>query len=277
MTTYAIGDVQGCYDELQRLLDHIAFDSGTDRLWFVGDLVNRGPNSVGVLRFVRDLGKGAVVVLGNHDLHLLALSQEARGPMPQDRLEDVLKAPDRDELIDWLRRRPLMHYDKAMGFALLHAGLPPQWDIPTALKCAGEVEKVLRGAGFSDFCRVMYGNQPQLWSENLSGIERLRFTVNCLTRLRYCSFKGELALDEKGLPGMQRKGNLPWYMIPHRASRQTKIVFGHWSTLGYQASHNVWALDTGCIWGGNLTALELGSHPQPTHIPCPGGMPAYRF
>ena len=271
MSTYAIGDVQGCYDDLQRLLDKIAFDSSSDTLWLVGDLVNRGPKSLQVLRFVKGLGKAAKTVLGNHDLHLLAISQG--NPKHKDKshtLDAVFDASDRDELIDWLRHRPVMHHDPKLNFSMLHGGLPPQWDIPTALEHAQELESVLRGPGFHDFCEHMYGNKPDCWSDSLKGMNRLRFITNCFTRLRYCDPLGRLALKEKGTPGSQPAPYLPWFEHPHRASRHHRIVFGHWSTLGYYAGHNIWAVDSGCLWGGTLTALQLRKtkKPKPTHLTC---------
>jgi len=274
MATYAIGDVQGCYNELRQLLEKIEFNPSSDTLWFVGDLVNRGPHSLEVLRFVKGLGDAAIAVLGNHDLHLLAISQG--NPRHKDKdhtLGQVLAARDRDELIDWLRRRPLMHHDARRGYSLLHAGLPPQWDIPTALACAREVEEVLRGPRFHDYCQRMYGNKPDRWSAGLRGMDRLRFITNCFTRLRYCDSKGRLALGEKGAPGTQPKSCLPWFMHPKRASRHDRIIFGHWSTLGYHAGDNVWGIDSGCLWGGRLTALRIRKKKKklkPTHLPCKG-------
>ncbi|MEJ1334887.1 MAG: symmetrical bis(5'-nucleosyl)-tetraphosphatase [Candidatus Sedimenticola sp. (ex Thyasira tokunagai)] len=273
MAIYAIGDIQGCYDELRRLLDQLDFDPAKDTLWFAGDLVNRGPHSLKVLRFVRKLGSSAVTVLGNHDLHLLAISEGNFKHKAKDHtLDPVLKAKDRDQLLHWLRHQPLMHHDKKRGFSLVHAGLPPQWNIATALACAGEVEAVLQGAGFHRYCMQMYGNLPDRWSPKLKGMDRLRFITNSFTRMRYCDTAGSLALREKGTPGKQGKGLLPWFKHPARASRRDRIIFGHWSTLGYLQQNNVWALDTGCLWGGKLTALKLRNKkaPTPTHLDCPG-------
>lgn len=273
MAIYVVGDIQGCYDELRRLLDKVAFDPAQDRLWLAGDIVNRGPGSLAVLRFVRNLGKRAQMVLGNHDLHLLAMSQGNRKHQGKDHtLDAILKAKDRDELLDWLRHRPLMHYSGKRGYALIHAGLPPQWDIATALACAREVEEVLQGDGFRDLCQQMYGNEPHRWSEKLQGMERWRFIINSFTRLRYCDRKGDLALNEKGPPGSQHKPFIPWFQVPGRASRQDRILFGHWSTLGYYHAHNVWALDSGCLWGGKLTAIRLRrrSPPKRIQLDCPG-------
>jgi bis(5'-nucleosyl)-tetraphosphatase (symmetrical) len=267
MPIYAIGDVQGCYDELQRLLQLIRFDPTEDRLWFAGDLINRGPESLPVLRFIKGLGERAVCVLGNHDLHLLAVSEGNLRHFRNDTVDEILAAPDREELLEWLRRRPLMHREH--GFNLLHAGLPPQWDIPTALQRAREVEEVLRGPGFHAFCQRMYGNQPDRWDGSLAGMARLRYITNCFSRLRYCDASGRLRLEDKGPPGTQKAGFLPWFEIPGRASRNEPILFGHWSTLGLRHSHNTWALDSGCLWGGRLTALRLEASPEPFQVDCP--------
>jgi bis(5'-nucleosyl)-tetraphosphatase (symmetrical) len=268
MAIFAIGDVQGCYDELQRLLEQLRFDPAEDRLWFVGDLINRGPKSLEVLRFVKGLRERAVCVLGNHDLHLLAVSQGNLLHFRDDTVDEILAAPDREELLDWLRRRPLMHREH--GFNLLHAGLPPQWDIPTAQQRAREVEEVLQGPDFHAFCQQMYGNQPDYWDDSLTGMERLRYITNCFSRLRFCDARGRLQLRDKGPPGRQPGGFLPWFEIPGRASRDEPIVFGHWSTLGFRHSHNTWALDSGCLWGGQLTALRLGPPPEAFQLACPG-------
>lgn len=272
MATYAIGDIQGCYDEFCRLLERIRFDGDQDRLWLVGDLVNRGPHSIEVLRFVKGLGDHAVCVLGNHDLHLLAVATGLASNTRKESLEDVLIASDREEILDWLRHRPLMHRDSHLGYSLLHAGLPPQWDIPFALARAGEVEAVLRGPDYQSFLAAMYGNRPHRWSDGLNGMDRLRFITNCLTRLRYCDPRGTLSLKDKGAPGSQKPAFLPWFEVPGRASAAERIIFGHWSTLGYLHSGNVWALDSGCLWGGALTALQL--EPQgpgePIQWSCPG-------
>ena len=269
MAVYAIGDIQGCYEELRRTLDRAGFDPANDTLWCVGDLVSRGPDSLGVLRFIRGLGDTAVCVLGNHDLHLLALSAGNR-KHDESGLADVLQASDREELLDWLRHRPLLHYDPALDFLMVHAGLPPEWDLKTARECAKEVEDVLRGPQHHDYFMRMYGNKPNRWDPKLSGMQRWRYTTNCLTRLRFCSTDGRLALKEKGPPGSQAEGRVPWFAHPARASRNQRIVFGHWSTLGYLADHNVWALDTGCVWGGALTLLRLDqTKPTPLSLACP--------
>jgi len=272
VAVYAIGDIQGCYDELRRLLDRLEFEPASDRLWLCGDLVNRGPRSLAVLRFVQSLGEGAVTVLGNHDLHLLAVASGNLRKHADSSLDDVLGAPDRDELLYWLRHRPLMHEDPESGFCLLHAGLPPQWDKAQALACAREVEAVLRDEeGHGDYFAHMYGNEPALWSDALQGMARWRFITNCFTRLRYCDLSGRLGLKEKGPPGSQSVGYLPWFAIPDRRTRGTPVLFGHWSTLGYLTTGDVWSLDTGCLWGGALTALRINADPpQPIQLKCAG-------
>jgi bis(5'-nucleosyl)-tetraphosphatase (symmetrical) len=258
MATFAIGDLQGCLDDLKRLLDRIAFDPAEDQLWFTGDLVNRGPQSLESLRFVKQLGRRAVTVLGNHDLHLLAVAAGTAPSRKSDTLDEVLSAPDRDELLDWLRQRPLLHHDQELGYTLLHAGLPPQWDLTLAKECATELETVLRGPGFIEFFRHMYGDRPDRWSADLAGMDRLRFIVNCFTRLRFVGPAGELDLKTKGAPGSQPAGYLPWYEVPGRKSAGLHLLFGHWSTVGeVQEAHNALGLDTGCVWGGRLTALRL--------------------
>lgn len=257
MAVFAIGDIQGCYDELRRLLERIKFNPAEDLLWLTGDLVNRGPKSLDVLRFVKNLGAHAVCVLGNHDLHLLALAAGQDNHKSADTLDAVLTAPDREELLDWLRHRPLLHYDATLGYTLIHAGLPPQWDTDTAAACARELETTLCSSDYRELFTHMYGNQPDRWTPDLSGMRRLRFIVNCFTRLRYCTAEGVLDLASKGAPGTQAEGFMPWFEVPGRASANLHILFGHWSTLGEVKGQNVYPLDTGCVWGGRLTALRL--------------------
>lgn len=270
MAVYAIGDVQGCYDSLQYLLERLQFDPTADTLWFTGDLVNRGPASLATLRFVKGLGERAITVLGNHDLHLLAVAEGLQPANGKDEtLGEVLAAPDREALLAWLRTRPLLHTDAALGATLIHAGLPPQWDLAAARARAGEVEAVLRGPDYREFFRHMYGDQPDRWVESLHGWERLRFIVNCFTRLRYCTAEGVLCLGHKGPPGTQPAECLPWFDCPDRRSAGTRIVFGHWSTLGLQLRDDVCALDTGCLWGGELTALRVDGPPQLCGVKCP--------
>ena len=268
MATYAIGDIQGCYDELQRLLEQLDFSETRDQLWFVGDLVNRGPNSLEVLRLVKSLGDAAVTVLGNHDLHLLALAHGNPKHRHSSNLNEVLRAPDRDELIHWLRHRPLLHRDKKLAFSMIHAGLPPQWTMKTARACAREVETVLRGDQHVEYFLGMYGNEPRIWDQDLQGMARWRFITNCFTRLRFCAPDGSLQLQRKGAPDNDTHKHIPCFAHPQRASRKKRILFGHWSTLGFNASHNTWALDTGCLWGGKLTTLRIDPHA--IQVPCPG-------
>ena len=262
MPTYAIGDLQGCYDELMDLLEEVRFDPVADRLRFTGDLVNRGPQSLDCLRFVRDLGDSAVTVLGNHELHLLAIGNG----QPQylhagDTLDEILDAEDCAELLDWLRTLPLVHHDEQSGFTMVHAGLPPQWRLGETLRYAAEVEQALRGPHYRDYFANMYGDEPDTWSAGLDGWERLRFITNCLTRIRYCSADGVLDLSEKGAPGNQPETALPWFEAAGRKTRAEKIIFGHWAALrDYPqdyARFNVYPLDMGCVWGGELVALRL--------------------
>ena len=269
MAVFAVGDVQGCYDELQALLDAIGFADG-DVLWLTGDLVNRGPGSLAVLRFVRDLGPRAVTVLGNHDLHLLAYAEGYSRLHPDDTIEQVMAASDSGELLHWLRHQPLLHHDESLSVTMIHAGLPPQWDLATARACAAEVETALRGEHYRDYLANMYGNQPQRWSPQLTGSARLRFLTNCFTRLRYCHADGRLALKHKGAPGTQPEGVLPWFEVPQRRSRGHHIVFGHWSTLATGSRDDVHALDGGCVWGGTLTAVRLDGDMAWFHHPCAG-------
>ncbi len=274
MALYAIGDVQGCYGALQRLLARIGFDRARDVLWFTGDLVNRGPQSAEVLRFVRGLGEQAVTVLGNHDLHLLAVACGASKRKARDTLQDVLSAPDREALLGWLRTRPLFHYDAARGLALVHAGLLPQWDVRQAQRLAAEAEAAIAQAEPGGFFRHMYGDLPDHWRDDLRGPERLRVLVNAFTRLRYCDLEGNMDLRHKGAPGSQPPDLLPWFQIPGRRSREVRILFGHWSTLGIHNADGVIGLDSGCLWGRTLTAARLdAAHPQFTSVPCEAAQP----
>lgn len=261
MAVYAIGDVQGCYAELMALLEMIRFDASADQLWFTGDLVNRGPDSLRVLRFVHELNErnpnAVITVLGNHDLHLLALAEGLGRRHHSDTLDELLEAPDREALLDWLRHRPLLHHDATVGATLIHAGLPPQWSLPAAQQHAAEVEAALQGEHYREFFAHMYGNQPDRWRDDLTAWDRLRFITNCFTRLRYCDADGHLDMQDKGAPGTQSAAYLPWFTVAGRQSENEKIVFGHWSTLGLYQGHNVVSLDTGCLWGRRLTALRL--------------------
>lgn len=269
MAVYAVGDIQGCYDELRALLDRLRFDPANDVLWLVGDLVNRGPKSLETLRFVRDLGTAAITVLGNHDLHLIAASHGRHLGHGGHTLDAVLSAPDREELVDWLRRQPLLHHDEQLGYTMVHAGLPPQWDLDLAQRCAREVEEALRGPQIGEFIEHMYGNKPHRWSDDLRGWDRLRFAVNCFTRMRYCDAGGRLDFKAKGPPGSQPAGLYPWFELP-RASRDLRLVFGHWSTLGLREDPGVFPIDTGCLWGGAMTSLRLDGEPQRFSLACAG-------
>jgi len=271
MAVYAIGDVQGCYDELQALLEKLDFNPPRDRLWFAGDLVNRGPHSLETLRFIKGLGDAAISVLGNHDLHLLAAAYGKPLKNDDHTLDAVLEAPDRDELIDWLRHQPLLHHDAVLGFTLLHAGMPPQWDLALARQCAAEVEAVLCSDAIIDLLDTMYGNNPEQWADDLVGHKRLRFIINCFTRLRFCDAEGRLDFGSKGPPGSQPAGFYPWYEIANRASRDLNIIFGHWSTLRDHNYPGIYPIDSACLWGGALTALHIDTgQPERIEQPCPG-------
>ena len=258
MATWAIGDLQGCYDVTQRLLEKIRFDPAVDRLWFCGDLVNRGGQSIETLRLVHSLREVSHVVLGNHDLSLLAIGE--RSPDEQRKvnpdLQGVLFAEDARELLDWLRMRELAHVDRGLGWMMVHAGLAPKWTTQLAEKHAREVESRLRGDNYRRVLKNMYGDSPD-WSPSLGGAERDRAIINIFTRMRYCSPRGRIAFEHKGEPGTQPPGLYPWYSVPGRANRDLKVACGHWSTLGLFVGQGVHALDTGAVWGGKLTALQL--------------------
>lgn len=260
MGTYCIGDIHGCYDELQKLLHIINFDPQKDKLWFTGDLVNRGPKSLEVLRFVKSL-PDAKTVLGNHDLHLLALAYYKSDVDEKHNLHDILTADDKQELLDWLRKRPLFYHDKKLNYTLAHAGIYPLWNLTQAKTYANEVEKILAGSDYQELLKHMYGNNPNKWSINLKKWQRSRFIINCFTRMRFCDKNGRLDLTHQGKIGTQPKEYLPWYEVPNRPTRNTKILFGHWAALGGSISApkmpNVYALDTGCVWSGCLTAMRL--------------------
>lgn len=255
MAIYAIGDVQGCCAPLRRLLDRVRFDPVRDRVWFVGDLVNRGPDSLGVLRLVRDLGDRATVVLGNHDLHLLVAAAGHQRVRRGDTFQDILAAPDRDELLHWLRSRPLFHIEG--GVAMVHAGLLPQWSVEDAASLAREVEAVLRGDDCDRFFRHMYGDKPDRWDDRLADIDRWRAVVNAMTRMRICSPGGVMEFQHKGELDDIPPGYSPWFDVPARRSRSHMLVFGHWSALGVVRGAGYVALDSGCVWGGTLTAIRL--------------------
>jgi len=258
MAVYAIGDLQGCYDPFCRLLDAIDFDEGSDTLWLTGDLVNRGPKSLKTLRFVHSLGDAAITVLGNHDLHLLALAAGTiRGSRRFESLDKILDAPDCDELIDWLRHRPLAHYDRSLDTLLVHAGTHPDWNIMKTLARAAEVEAELQGGKYKTLLGKMYGNTPASWSGKLSGYKRLRYIINCLTRIRMLTSKGRMNFSYNGSPFQARKNLFAWYNLEDRKTADTRVVFGHWSALGLIVLPNIISLDTGCVWGRQLTAVRL--------------------
>lgn len=258
MSIWAIGDVQGCYDALQRLLERLKFDPVADRLWFCGDLVNRGQQSLETLRLVRALAPQSVIVLGNHDLSLLTIGERDREDQRKVNpdLQRVLFAPDRDELLGWLRGHKLIHVDHALGFAMVHAGLMPKWTLKIAEARAREVEERLHGDGYHKLLRNLYGDKPA-WHPRLAGPGRLRAIVNAFTRLRYCTPRGRIDHEAKGAPGTQPPGMYPWFEVPGRVERELPLVCGHWSTLGLLMGLGVYAIDTGCVWGGPLTALRL--------------------
>ena len=255
MPTYAIGDVQGCMAELESLLSACAFDPASDALWFVGDLVNRGPDSLAVLRYVRALGSAATTVLGNHDLHLLCLSEGFGRPRKDDTLEKVLDAPDREPLLAWLRERKMIHV--TAGHVLVHAGLLPQWTPDKARRLGGEVEHALRGPGYREFLRRLYGSEPAEWDEALEGQDRLRVIVNAMTRMRFCTASGRMEFNAKAGLDAAPPGYRPWFEVPGRRSEGHTLVCGHWSALGLRREPGLLALDTGCVWGGMLTAVRL--------------------
>jgi bis(5'-nucleosyl)-tetraphosphatase (symmetrical) len=255
MATYAIGDIQGCYVELQQLLEKICFDPAQDRLWMVGDLVNRGPDSLQVLRLVKSLGDNAITVLGNHDLHLLAVAEGTAELHRSDTLDEILGASDRDELLSWLRHQRLLYAED--DYVLVHAGLSPQWSVKQAASLAREVESALRGSDYTTFLSRMYGNNPHNWDDDLEGYKRLRVIVNAFTRMRICTAQGELEFKFKGEVERIPEGYMPWFEVPERKSRKATVIFGHWSALGLKITPNVIALDTGCLWGGPMTAIRL--------------------
>ncbi|MGI9234468.1 MAG: symmetrical bis(5'-nucleosyl)-tetraphosphatase [Woeseiaceae bacterium] len=258
MAVYAIGDVQGCYDPLRRLLDAIAFDPSRDTLWFTGDLVNRGPKSLKTLRYVMSLGDSVITVLGNHDLHLLALEAGVvRFGKRFGSLQKLLNAPDVAELCDWLRHRPLAHYDQELDSLLVHAGTHPDWNVKKTLARASEVEEALQRYDYPTLLGKMYGNTPNAWSGKLTGYKRLRFIINCLTRMRMLTAYNHLDLNFSGSPWRARKGLRPWYAAGKPAWRGTRVVFGHWSALGLIVLPDVISLDTGCVWGRQLTAVRI--------------------
>jgi bis(5'-nucleosyl)-tetraphosphatase (symmetrical) len=266
MTHYAIGDLQGCLQQTKSLLKKIRSVSSEAKFIFVGDLVNRGPSSLQTLRFVRAVGESATVLLGNHDLHLLAAAHGIRRVRESDPLNEILQASDCAELLDWLRHQRMATMIE--GHLLVHAGVLPQWTVAQTMALAGEVEDTLRGSGWVDFLREMYGNQPSKWSDALTGADRLRCIVNALTRLRFCTAEGEMEFDTASALGTAPPGFMPWFEVPGRKTEKSPIVFGHWSTLGLMLRPNLISLDTGCVWGGKLTAVRLSDR-SVLQVDCP--------
>lgn len=268
MANYAIGDIQGCYAELVRLIDYLGFSASRDRLWLVGDLVNRGPDSLAVLRFAKGLGERATVVLGNHDLHLVMQSEGHGKLSAEDTLAPVLAAPDRDDLLAWLRAQPLFHVEDE--YAMVHAGLLPQWDVAQAAALSEEVSEALTAPQYRDFLAHMWGSEPSAWRDDLAGWDRLRVVVNAMTRMRFCTPEGVMefrASGAKGPPDRGPLGCLPWFAVPGRRSADHNLICGHWSALGFRQEKNLLALDSGCLWGGCLTAVRLEDR-RVFQLPC---------
>jgi len=268
MTLYAIGDIQGCAHSFEALLKRIDFNRKHDHLWLVGDLVNRGPDSAEVLRLVKDFGTSATCVLGNHDLHLLATVAGVRSFNSADTFDDVLEAPDAEQLIDWLRDLPLIAPDRSAKRVLVHAGIPPVWKVRHAVEAAKEVELLLADRRWAKALRAMYGDVPAEWAPDLSPGDRRRFTINALTRIRFCTRSGGLDFRNSGPPGSQLSGLTPWFKFPKRRARKWHIVFGHWSALGILRRKNLTALDSGCVWGRELTAVPLDPPGEPIAVRC---------
>jgi bis(5'-nucleosyl)-tetraphosphatase (symmetrical) len=264
---YIVGDVQGCCDALDRLLAEIGFSPSRDHLVVLGDLVNRGPQSLATLRRLHAMGNACTCLLGNHDLHLLAVAHGVRPPHRSDTLSEILESPERDQWIAWIREHRLAHHDQ--GWLMVHAGVVPQWDHALTMQVAGEVEQHLRSDDMRDFLRVMYGNEPSRWDDALSGNDRLRFAVNVLTRIRFVSLDGRLELESKEGAGAAPPGHVPWFEAPGRKTQGVPIAFGHWSTLGLLNRPDLLALDTGCVWGGQLTAVRIdGGRRDVVQVPC---------
>ncbi|WP_430447102.1 MAG: symmetrical bis(5'-nucleosyl)-tetraphosphatase [Pseudomonas piscis] len=283
MATYAVGDLQGCLEPLQCLLEQVAFDPTRDRLWLVGDLVNRGPQSLETLRYLHSIRESLVCVLGNHDLHLLAAWRNIERLKKSDTLREILQAPDCEELLQWLRQQQLMHYDETRNVAMVHAGIAPQWSLKKALKYAAEVEQALRDDNlFEPFLDGMYGNDPAKWDSELKGVTRLRVITNYFTRMRFCTSDGKLDLKTKEGLDTAPAGYAPWFSHKERKTRELKIIFGHWAALEGQCNEpGVFALDSGCVWGGSMTLMNLDTglrltcdcdahgHAAPAPIPTP--------
>ncbi|MCD6389941.1 MAG: symmetrical bis(5'-nucleosyl)-tetraphosphatase [Desulfobulbaceae bacterium] len=257
MAIYAIGDVHGHLAPLRHLLDIIKFNPASDQVWLAGDIVNRGPDSLEILRFIRDLGDAAKTVLGNHDLHLLAMAHGSRTVKKWDTFDSILTAPDREELLFWLRHLPIVHKDKSIQTLMVHAGVYGKWSKKELVMYGRELEKILQGDQYASFLENMYGNKPKQWKKTLMGWKRYRFIVNVCTRMRFCTDKGKPDFKHKGPPGSQPDTLIPWFRYPKRRCTKWRIVFGHWSTLGYLRESNIISLDSGCLWGHQLTAVQL--------------------
>lgn len=269
MAVYAIGDLQGCYDQFRRLLDKLAFDPDADRLWLVGDLVNRGPKSLKTLRYVKSLGEAAVTVLGNHDIHLLAMAAQGRkGSRSRGGLGKLLAAPDRDELLDWLRRRPLAHHETALDALMVHAGVLPDWSLDKTLTLAREAEAVLAGDEAEDFLHEVYGDRPRRWKDSRSGVARLRTIVNVFTRMRMLAPDGSLDFSHKGPPENAPPELAPWYRREPVVLEEARVVFGHWSALGLLIEERLIGIDTGCVWGRSMTAARLDGALRVVQVDC---------
>lgn len=266
MAIYAFGDIQGCYDPLRRLFDYVRFDPASDQAWFVGDLVNRGPQSLEVLRFVKGLGAAASVVQGNHDLHMLMQSEGYGKTNKEDTFGDVLMAPDCDELLAWLRVQPLFHVEG--DYAMVHAGLLPQWSVAQAQALSDEVVAALSAPDYRDFLAHMWGSEPVAWADDLEGWDRLRVIVNAMTRMRFCTAAGAMEFRTKGPPDRPPPDCVPWFEVPGRVSADHAIVCGHWSALGFRQTDKLLALDSGCLWGGRLTCVRLDDR-RVFQLPCP--------
>jgi bis(5'-nucleosyl)-tetraphosphatase (symmetrical) len=264
MAVYAIGDIQGCFSELEQLLDKINFNAAQDQLWFVGDLVNRGPQSLETIQYIRTLGNAAKCVLGNHDIHLIACHAGVQSCKPKSSLNPILQHPQADEIVNWLRFQPLLHHDSKLNWSMVHAGLIPQWDLTTALSCANEVEAQLRSNHYIKFLDHAYGDSPNIWDSELSKRDRWRVILNAFTRLRLCDKHGAMNFSYKGPLGKQDKHLHAWFDID-RKSEDMNIVFGHWSALGLKQTHNLLGLDTGCLWGNQLTAARIDSNSVTLH------------
>lgn len=258
MATYAIGDIQGCFDAFQCLLEQVKFNPESDKLWLAGDLINRGPKSLETLRYCSQHRQHIIAVQGNHDLHFLAVAQGAKTPKRKDTFDEILNASDREDLIDWLSHNPLLHIDHHHKAVMTHAGLPPLWSLETAAALAAEVEQVLRGSDAPAFFDAMYGNDPAGWSQDLEGPTRWRTITNYFTRMRLCDAQGNLDLEFKGLLEDAPTHLYPWFKTPGRLDTGYKILFGHWAALnGHTNDNTIIGLDTGCVWGNKLSAYCL--------------------